>query len=438
MTGKIFVNYRREDEPGFAIALFGYLEQALSPEQLFMDVEGGIAPGQDFVHVIEEQVNVCEIMLVLIGSKWLTATDESGRLRLQDPQDFVRIEIDSAIRLGKQIVPVLLHKTQMPRADALPEPLKPLARLHAVRLTQERFKSDAQVLIKVLQGPPIEAETARKRESVARTGALPTALGNFPARTHASDVPPFEVKRFEELKEFAFSRSGLNMTMGQAKRWALEHANDVPPFEVKRFEELKKFAFSRSGLNMTMGQAKKWALAQMADTHGKPAPAKRSWRFAVIAALGVSFVIFYWALSPRLSGPPSRLTVVTVPAGAQNCVNTRINVTANELIGFSATGRATYGPEGAPLNDTPVTNADGNRFDSAGKDIGKKIDPGALLGTEPVGALIGKVNDEFFRIGASNRVRMPQKGALLLCYNDSYFPGNTGAYEVTIDRRADE
>ena len=71
MTGKIFLSYRREDTAGFALALFGRLEQLFPSESLFMDVEGGIGAGQDFVQVIEEQVRACDVMLVLIGPNWL-------------------------------------------------------------------------------------------------------------------------------------------------------------------------------------------------------------------------------------------------------------------------------------------------------------------------------------------------------------------------------
>jgi hypothetical protein len=151
MSGKIFLNYRREDEWGVALALFGHLEQSLPPDRLFMDVEGGIRAGQDFVRVLEDQVSGCDVMLVLIGLKWLTGTDQMGRRRLDNPQDFVRIEIESALRLGKWVIPVLVHTTQMPRADELPETLKPLARRNAVRLTKERFKADAQGLIDELK-----------------------------------------------------------------------------------------------------------------------------------------------------------------------------------------------------------------------------------------------------------------------------------------------
>src|SRR5262249_51208685 len=138
MTGNIFLSYRRDDEPGFALALFGRLEHSFPLERLFMDVEGGIEAGGGFVWGLEGQVGACDVMLALSGPKWLTATDEMGRRRLDNPEDFVRIEIESALRLGKRVIPVLVHKTEMPRAEALPEPLRPLARRNAVGLTRER------------------------------------------------------------------------------------------------------------------------------------------------------------------------------------------------------------------------------------------------------------------------------------------------------------
>ena len=99
MAGKIFLSYRREDAAGFALALFGRLEQSFPSERLFMDVEGGIGAGQDFVRVIEDEVSLCDVMLVLIGPDWLTVTGEAGRRRLENPEDFVRIEVE----IGAQV-----------------------------------------------------------------------------------------------------------------------------------------------------------------------------------------------------------------------------------------------------------------------------------------------------------------------------------------------
>src|SRR5262244_1246980 len=103
MPGRIFISYRRGDEPGFAHALYARLEQAFSVQQLFMDVEGGIPAGADFVEVLEAEIAQCDVLLALIGQSWLTAKDETGARRLEKPDDFVRIEIESSMRMGKHV-----------------------------------------------------------------------------------------------------------------------------------------------------------------------------------------------------------------------------------------------------------------------------------------------------------------------------------------------
>lgn len=162
MTGKIFINYRRGDEPGFTQALLGRLEQAFPAERLFIDVDN-IPPGEDFVRMLESQVAECDAMLAIIGNGWLDATDERGNRRLHDPNDFVRVEIESALRQGKRVIPVLVHEARMPRSDELPEAIRSLATRNAVRLTHERFRADVQGLIRALQGALDEVVTRRPR-----------------------------------------------------------------------------------------------------------------------------------------------------------------------------------------------------------------------------------------------------------------------------------
>jgi hypothetical protein len=160
MAGKIFINYRRGDDPGSVQALFAHLEQTFSPEQLFMDVDS-IEPGLDFMAVLKEQVMQCDVLISVIGKGWLDARDDAGQLRLANPDDFVRIEIEYALQQNKRVIPVLVGQAQMPRADKLPEPMRPLARRHAVRLTHERFRADVQALITALQRALKSADDAR-------------------------------------------------------------------------------------------------------------------------------------------------------------------------------------------------------------------------------------------------------------------------------------
>jgi formylglycine-generating enzyme required for sulfatase activity len=165
MNGKIFINYRREDDPGNTGRLADRLQEAF-PEQLFMDVDS-IAPGLDFVQVLQEQVAKCDVLLAVIGKNWVDARDATGARRLDNPEDYVRIEIASALTQNKLVIPVLMGNTLMPRPSELPEAIKPLARHNAVRLTHDRFRTDVQSLIKALTLALDEADAVRRADAEA-------------------------------------------------------------------------------------------------------------------------------------------------------------------------------------------------------------------------------------------------------------------------------
>lgn len=115
-----------------------------------MDVSG-IEPGRDFRKAIDESVATCSILLAVIGKNWLEASDATGHRRLDDENDFVRIELASALRRDIPVVPVLVQGVKMPQADQLPDDLKDLAYRNALELTHVRWKSDVQVLIQALR-----------------------------------------------------------------------------------------------------------------------------------------------------------------------------------------------------------------------------------------------------------------------------------------------
>jgi formylglycine-generating enzyme required for sulfatase activity len=161
MGGSIFISYRRETDSAFAGRLYDHLEPSFGRERLFIDVDS-IAPGEDFVAVLESWVAACDVLLALIGRGWLAATDEAGRRRLDNPDDFVRIEIGAALAQGKRVIPVLSDNTAMPRAEELPGEIKPLAGRNAIRLTHDRFKDDAERLVRALEKALADAEAARQ------------------------------------------------------------------------------------------------------------------------------------------------------------------------------------------------------------------------------------------------------------------------------------
>ncbi|HEX8150635.1 MAG TPA: toll/interleukin-1 receptor domain-containing protein [Pyrinomonadaceae bacterium] len=137
----VFINYRREDASGYAGRLYEWLSGRFGRERVFMDVSA-ITPGSDFVKVIEEEVAACEAVLVIIGRQWLDCKAD-GRRRLDDPRDFVRVEIAAALARDALVIPVLVEGAAVPREQDLPDVLKPLARRHALELSDERWEYDA-------------------------------------------------------------------------------------------------------------------------------------------------------------------------------------------------------------------------------------------------------------------------------------------------------
>lgn len=148
---KVFISYRRQDSQYQADRLHAALK-AFVPDfrrNIFIDVDN-IPIGTDFPDYLDGQVAQCDVLLALIGPTWLDSRAPSGERRLDDPHDFVRIEIASALRRGIPVAPVLLDGTPVPSADALPEDLKPLARRNGVELKRLSFDADVARLIRGL------------------------------------------------------------------------------------------------------------------------------------------------------------------------------------------------------------------------------------------------------------------------------------------------
>jgi hypothetical protein len=142
----IFLSYRRADTAGHAGRLTDALEASFGPGTVFRDV-GSIDAGADFVHAIEKALAGARVVLVLIGNTWATETGPDGTPRLDDPRDFVRLEIATALAKGLPVVPVLVEGAQMPDARALPADLERLARLQAVELSEGRWAYDTARLV---------------------------------------------------------------------------------------------------------------------------------------------------------------------------------------------------------------------------------------------------------------------------------------------------
>jgi hypothetical protein len=146
--GKVFISYRRRETAGHAGRLYDRLAEHFGDERVFMDLR--MEPGVDFVETIDAAVGDCDALLSIIGAQWLDMRGADGRRRLDDPDDFARMEVEAALARNVRVIPVLVQEARMPEAEQLPASLAPLARRHAIELSDERWDYDVGRLIEVL------------------------------------------------------------------------------------------------------------------------------------------------------------------------------------------------------------------------------------------------------------------------------------------------
>lgn len=150
-SGKVFIAYRHDDSAAYAGRIIDRLDRELGRAMLFADVDT-IPLGANFVEIIKETVARCYVLLAVIGANWLDARDEDGRRRLDNPDDFVRLEIATALKLNIPVIPILLEGAKVPRADQLPQDLQELALRNGIDVRHSSFHNDMDRLIRGLTG----------------------------------------------------------------------------------------------------------------------------------------------------------------------------------------------------------------------------------------------------------------------------------------------
>jgi hypothetical protein len=171
-TRRIFLNYRRDDSSGYAGRLYDDLAERLDDYDVFMDIDK-IEPGADFVDVIDYALDRCDVVLAVIGRHWLTVTDGTGRRRLDDPDDYVRLELETALARGMRLIPVRVQGAEMPSSSELPESLRGLARRQAIALSDTRWQRDVEDLADTLE--QIANQTAERERAEQEQRALEEA-----------------------------------------------------------------------------------------------------------------------------------------------------------------------------------------------------------------------------------------------------------------------
>ena len=187
MLGGVFISYRREDSGGYAGRIYDRLAGVLGSDNVFFDVDS-IAPGVDFVDTLSERVGRCDALVALIGKQWLTIADANKRRRLDDPNDFVRIEIEAALNRGIRVIPVLVDGATLPNSQDLPPSLEKLPRRQGIEISLARFDSDVERLNRALA--ELEEELGGGASGGPDHAGTPTlAKGDGPAPSSAASAP---------------------------------------------------------------------------------------------------------------------------------------------------------------------------------------------------------------------------------------------------------
>jgi hypothetical protein len=213
---KVFITYRREETAAHAGRLYDAMVARFGEGNVFMDVD--MAPGVDFVERITEAVAACQVLIVVMGPRWATVEDEHGKARLADPEDFVRLEVETALqRLDVTPIPVLVSGARMPNREDLPPELRAITRRNALELSDQRWRYDVGRLIGTLDEllSEIVASPPSPERSVATGNGAPADA----ART-AGETAPLSTAAATtsvETKRAAWPAAGRR----QLLRWAL-------------------------------------------------------------------------------------------------------------------------------------------------------------------------------------------------------------------------
>jgi TIR domain len=241
-SSRIFVSYRRDDAPGFVRALLVPLRARFGRERVFKDTDN-IPPGQDFVEAIHQELESCRVLLAIIGSEWSTIQDARKQRRLDDPNDTLRIEVAAALKNENiTVVPVLVDHAIMPRSEELPEDLSALARRNALELSDTRWDSDVERLVR----------------------AIEVICGEAPVQTRAKDpsgggFERLEVRRKRQLAEhISAAQEALNSKDYQACLAACERAVWLDPqdSEARDLAARAQAALDEKGIQDSLDEAR--------------------------------------------------------------------------------------------------------------------------------------------------------------------------------------
>ena len=192
-AGRVFISYRRQETAWPARQLYDVLVAELGADRVFKDVDD-IDPGDDFVEQLQSAVGSCEVLLALIGPQWLTIKNAKGERRIDDPEDFVRLEVQTALnRDDVRVIPILVDNAKMPTPQELPPGLAALARRQAIEINPVNF--DTRRLMKVLNDTLNEVDGRRVRPPVTPPSGPPGRPPTGPGHERLAAARPGGFRR---------------------------------------------------------------------------------------------------------------------------------------------------------------------------------------------------------------------------------------------------
>jgi hypothetical protein len=284
-----------------------------------MDVEGYTKPGDDFFEVINAQIASCDVVLAVIGPRWA----ELLTARVGNPGDFVVIEIKAAFDQGKRVIPVLVGGASMPRADSMPDTIRPLARRNAVDLRPESFKVDCRRLVAALK----ESLTAAEQERAARTQAKEfarrsTRIFEAPDKAMRALVFPSDAGAWRPQRESRVvirSSAGDTVMSKDYSSSSGEHGYYVDHGEWSPDSQFFVYSLMSSGghspwqMPIVVYSRKKERIATFSDMIGRPALA------------GVKF---------KFAGPHTLVATISGSAEAQGALEDRVPISVDLDVEF--------------------------------------------------------------------------------------------------------
>lgn len=272
VMAQIFISYRRSDSAYIAATLNDKLQQHFGPDSVFFDVDN-IPLGVDFREYIGNAVGQCDVLLLIIGEQWMGPVNSEGKRRIDDPTDYMRVEIESALKRKVPVIPVLVGEAKMPTPVDLPPAIESVAFRNATEIRAgrdlrqhiERLIKGVETTIKTLpsQQPeapvPVPQVPAKEKSPTVAPDKRPSpAKPNVPLQAKPMDAAGRKKSRNEELLEEVqkclgsftdpLVYTGKEIPLDKLKAALSTYARGVPKSDVLLLYDNTRFGSAREGL----------------------------------------------------------------------------------------------------------------------------------------------------------------------------------------------